>query len=56
MGTSVALINLTDIFNWIKSNLHINFISLLRIRSISLFQFRIISEIMNHRHMVGLLG
>jgi hypothetical protein len=28
----------------------------LRIRPIGLFQFRIISEIMNHRHMVGLPG
>jgi hypothetical protein len=32
------------------------FFPLLRIRPIGLFQFRIISEIMNHRHAVGLLG
>jgi hypothetical protein len=31
-------------------------LSLFRIRPIGLFQFRIISEIMNHRQTVGLLG
>jgi hypothetical protein len=33
-----------------------HFSHLLRIRPCGLFQFRITSEIMNHRHMVGLLG
>jgi hypothetical protein len=32
------------------------FYHLLRIRSCGLFQFKITSEIMSHRHMVGLLG
>jgi hypothetical protein len=32
------------------------FFNLLRIRPCGLFQFRISSETMNHRHMVGLLG
>jgi hypothetical protein len=32
------------------------FFSLLRIRPIGLFQFRITSEVMNHQHSVGLLG
>jgi hypothetical protein len=32
------------------------FFNLLLIRSCGLFQFRITSEIMNHQHMVGLLG
>jgi hypothetical protein len=34
----------------------LHFFPLLRIRPIGLFQFIITSEIMNHRHMVGLLG
>jgi hypothetical protein len=33
-----------------------NFLSLLQIRPIGLFQFRITSEFMDHRHSVGLLG
>jgi hypothetical protein len=32
------------------------FFNLLRIRPCGLFQFRITSEIMNHRHTIGLLG
>jgi hypothetical protein len=32
------------------------FLSLLQIRPIGLFQFRITSEITNHRQMVGLFG
>jgi hypothetical protein len=40
-----------------SSNIHYCiFSTLLRIRPIGLFQFRIIFEIMNHRQMVGLLG
>jgi hypothetical protein len=42
---------------WGKEKLHFFFsLSPLWIRSIGLFQFRIISEIMNHRQTVGLLG
>jgi hypothetical protein len=39
-----------------NNNNNNNNVPLLRIRPIGLYQFRIISEIMNHRQTVGLLG
>jgi hypothetical protein len=51
---SLSLLLQYNLNNW--RNIIDIFFSLLRMRHIDLFQFRIISEIMNHWHTVGLLG